>query len=259
MDEDETHTIVVKIGGRAVEDEASLHRFLEELSGFRRLGGNGVLVHGGGAEVSRISRLLGIEPVFRDGLRITRPEEIPILEMVLAGRMNKSLVRAAHAAGIRAVGLSGADGPILVGEALSPETRTGRVVSTDPSLLSLLMAAGYFPILSSTTMDSSGEGLNINADEAALAVAEALKADALIFLSDIPGILSGGEVLSSLTPEEAEEAIARGIIQGGMIPKVRSSLRALGAGVGHIVIGQYTGEGDLRRLLEGKTGTTLHT
>ncbi len=265
--------ITLKIGGGLAGDGGQVRGLAEELKELaesRRL----VLVHGGGAEVTRLSRALGVEPVFHEGIRITSEPEMEIVEMVLAGRINKRLVRLFQAAGLDAVGLCGADGGLFRGESLEAggasgsngtgangasgaATRTGAIRTVCPDLAELLLEQGYLPVLSSVCMDNTGGALNINADAAALEIAVSLKSRSLIFLSDIPGILLGGRLAGSLTEAEALRAIEAGEITGGMIPKVRSSLDALRRGVGQILIGQYEGRGSLAEFLQGRRGTRL--
>jgi acetylglutamate kinase len=252
-------TIVVKIGGRAAEDRESLGALCDELrdvSREHRL----VLVHGGGAEVTSVSHKFGIEPIFRDGVRQTSPEEMDIVDMVLAGRVNSQLVRMLRARGLDAVGLSGSDGGTFTGEPIGGRgtaNRTGEVTHVDVRLPLLLLDAGFVPVLSSTSMDAEGNGLNINADTAAFRLAAHLGAAALVFLSDIPGVISDGSVVQALCAEEAKSLISRGVIKGGMVPKVTASFDAMDKGVKKVIIGQYESPGSLARLLEGKEGTRL--
>ena len=248
-------TVLLKIGGAAAENERSLADLANEmlaLSKTVRL----VLVHGGGAEVTSLSRRLGIEAVFDKGVRQTSPAEMDIVDMVLSGKLNKRLVRLLRTRGLNAVGLSGSDGGVFTGSPVG-ESRTGSVAGIDDRLLTLLLANGYLPVLSSTSMDARGGGLNINADSVAFSLAAHLRAWALVFLSDIPGILCDGEVLSSATGERARSLIDQGVITGGMIPKVSASLQALKSGVGKVIIGSYAEAGSLSRLLEGSTGTRI--
>ena len=253
--------ITVKIGGKMAEDDAALREFALDLKDLRQSGRHVVLVHGGGAEVTRISRELGIEPVFHEGVRLTSPEEMDIVEMILCGRVNKRLVRLLQAGGLPAVGLSGADGRIFSGRALGRvlerETRTGQVERVEPGLLVLLLKAGYLPVLASTTGDEAGAGVNINADTVAFELACAMGSASLMFLSDIAGVLDGGQVLARLTRAGVKEHIRVGTITGGMIPKATSALEALKKGVSRVVIGQYGGRGSLTALLAGGLGTTF--
>lgn len=252
--------IVVKIGGRLAAEAGLVRGLAEELKALGQAL-RPVLVHGGGAEVTELSRTLGAEPVFREGIRITSPREMDIVEMVLSGKTNKRLVRLLQSAGLDAVGLSGADGGLMRGESLGEvdgtPTRTGEIRLVCPDLVELLLEQGYLPVISPVSMDSAGGALNVNADTAALEVACALKSGTLLFLSDIPGIRMGDRVADCLTETESLQAVLDGQITGGMIPKVRSSLAALRRGVGQIIIGEHAGRGSLRELLEGRRGTRL--
>jgi acetylglutamate kinase len=255
-------TILVKIGGSAAEDRESLGALCDELKDVWREN-RIVLVHGGGAEVTRVSHLFGIEAVFRDGIRQTSPEEMDIVDMVLAGKVNSHIVRLLRARGLDAVGLTGSDGGTFTGAPLGGAggagavTRTGEVTRVDTRLLHVLLDAGYLPVLSSTSMDAEGNGLNINADTAAFGLAAHLEASALVFLSDIPGVISDGSVVQALSAEEAKTLMDRGVIKDGMVPKVTASFDAMDKGVKKVIIGQYASPGSLARLLEGKEGTRL--
>lgn len=222
-----------------------------------------LLVHGGGAEVTETSKVHGLEASFIDGVRMTTNPEMQIVDGVLAGRINKRLVRNFESLNLPAVGLSGNDGQIFTGESIDKEdiNRTGKVISTNPRLLNILLDGGFTPIISSVSMDKKGQPLNINADEAALAISKSLKADKLIFISDIPGILKDGEVLSLMTPERIDEEIKNEVISGGMIPKVNSSVSAINHGVKSVVISNYLKSGDLFELINNNKGSiiTLNT
>jgi len=165
--------------------------------------------------------------------------------------------------GLDAVGVRGSDGGTFTGQPLggargaAGATRTGEITRVDPRLLTVLLDAGFLPVLASTSMDAEGGGLNINADTAAFQVAAALRAGVLVFLSDIPGVLCDGSVVQALGEEEAGDLVKRGIIAGGMVPKVTASFDAMNRGVKKVIIGRYSGPGALGRLLEGKEGTRL--
>jgi acetylglutamate kinase len=248
--------VLVKLGGKAAENEARIGEMCEELCALSR-SHSPVLVHGGGAEVTAVSKRFGIDAVFRDGIRQTSSAEMDIVDMVLAGKMNKKLVRMLRARGLDAVGLSGSDGGIFTGRALGEETRTGEISKIDPRLIVLLIQNGFLPVISSSSMDGAGRGLNINADNVAFGLASRLAASALVFLSDIPGIMRGGTIIPRLSSAEADTLMADGVISGGMIPKVKASEEALEAGVGSVIIGQYEEPGSLARLLEGSLGTRI--
>ncbi len=250
--------ITIKIGGRSAEDAEQLAAFAADLKDLMA-DYHPLIVHGGGAEVSRLSKQLGFEPRFHEGIRITLSEEMEVVEMILSGKVNKRLVRFFQSRGLPAVGLCGADGATFRGRTLGEidgrQTRTGNVAEVDPSLLAALFAAGFLPVMSSTSMDEQGVGVNINADSVALEVASALHSRTLVFISDIPGVLKDDQVLKSLNRDEVRREIASGTISGGMIPKATSAIEALKQGVGRVIIGQYCGRGSLRTLLEGGMGT----
>ncbi|MFQ3621487.1 MAG: acetylglutamate kinase [Spirochaetales bacterium] len=247
---------VLKMGGRAASSAETLGVLIEELKELQteyRF----VFVHGGGAEVTKVSEVFGLKPVFRNGLRQTSAAEMDIVDMVLAGKMNKGLVRQFAFRGVRAVGICGADGDLFLAEPLEAGSRTGRITRVDLQVLILLLGGGYLPVVASVSRDRDGAGLNINADEVALELAKALKAKALLYLSDIPGVLKEGQVLARIDSSLAQQEMQAGVISGGMIPKITSSLEALKTGVGFVSIGEYQKQGDLRALLVGKQGTRI--
>lgn len=251
--------IIVKIGGVVATDPLLLKSLLAD---FAHLKGRGlVLVHGGGKEVTAVSERFGIKAEFREGIRLTSPAEMEIVDMVLGGKINIDLVRRARAAGLDAVGLGGQDGGLFTGIPRTfpgyEESRTGQVTEARSRLLEVLTSGGFFPVVNSTSMDGAGQGLNINADEAAQELAIAGHAETLVFLSDIPGVLKEGAVIPRLDEATLEAEIASGVIAGGMVPKVRSARRAVIAGVGKVVIGGYKTAGDLVKLLSGVAGTTI--
>ncbi len=250
--------LIVKIGGKSAENDELVTALAEELRLKQKHGYRVILVHGGGITISNIQDKYGVKPRFINGLRQTDPGEMPLVDMALAGGMNKRLVRLLRTADLNAWGLCGADAGILQAESIedSPEkNRTGRIVSVDIRPIELLIENGFVPVFAPPASDSGGLGMNINADEAALALSTVLSADQLVFLSDVPGVLDGSDVIRHLTPEIAEEKISSGIITGGMIPKVKSAVGALSQGVGSVFIGEYTTSGDLERILSGLLGT----
>ncbi|MBN2655770.1 MAG: acetylglutamate kinase [Spirochaetales bacterium] len=248
--------MIIKTGGRAAENNVALSHLTKEI---KELHGDYdfLIVHGGGAAVSAIQKTYGIEPVFKNGIRMTTEREMDLVDMGLAGLMNKKLVRLFSSCGLPSVGISGADGSLLTGEPIGEQSRTGRITASDRKLIDLLLEGGFTPIVSPVSSDSDGGPLNINADEAALALGISCKADAIVFLSDIPGILNEKVLIKELTELEAESLMEQGIISGGMIPKVRSSLTALHEGAGTVVIGEYKNPGDLKNLLQGNKGTKI--
>ncbi len=263
------NSMIVKIGGGPARDGTVLQALAAEVRArvqavvSRDTGQPIAIVHGGGADVSDLSRRLGIKSTFSEGIRMTGDDEMDVVDMVLCGLVNKRLVRALTAAGIRAVGISGADGALLVGapvtDAHGVQSRTAHVSAVNPDIIKRLWAAGYLPVIASPGADEYGGAVNINADEAAFAIGGAIGAGAIVFLSDVPGVRgSNGEAIASLGIAEAERLVKEGTITGGMVAKIRSAAGAMAAGVDHIVIGSYEQPGDLSRLVSGRSGTTIH-
>lgn len=250
--------ILIKTGGKVAVNGPELTSLIQEMK-LLKDEFNFVLVHGGGAEVTKASKIYGFETEFINGVRMTTVPEMEIVDGVLAGRVNKRLVRNFEALDVKAVGLSGNDGKIFTGitKDSTIDNRTGMVTKTDPELLQLLLKANFIPIISSVSMEITGEPLNINADEAALAISESLKVDKVIFISDIPGILKNSEILHEMTPELIEKEIEAGVISGGMIPKVNASITAIKNGVHSVVISNYLVSGDLLKLIENKKGSII--
>lgn len=237
---------VLKVGGHDLDDAA----WLASLARAAASGGRLVLVHGGGAEVSALQRRLGLEPVWRDGLRVTTPETLAVVRMVLSGTVNKRIVSALLDAGVPAAGVSGEDGVLFAAPSVDGRLgRTGTIRSVDTTLLGHLLAAGVVPVLSPVSRADDGGGLNVNADDAAVAVAAALGADRLLFLSNVPGVLVSGGVLGSVQPDQAEILIDGGAVAGGMVPKLRAAARAA-AHVADVRIGGLA-------LLSGAAGTRV--
>jgi len=228
--------IVVKVGGNEVDDGAWLQRLGYAL---KRLAGPVVIVHGGGKEVTELQRVLGIEPEWRDGLRVTSPAALRAVAMVLTGIVNKRLVAALLGSGVDAVGLSGEDGGLIRAIVARGGTmgRIGEVEAVRVELLQSLLARGIAPVISPVSRGPDGGPLNVNADDAAAAVAGAVGARELLFVSNVAGVLSGGAVLPHVGGAAAEALIASGTADGGMAPKLRAAVRAADAGVERVRIG----------------------
>lgn len=216
---------VVKVGGREVDDPEWLGALAAAAAPLAPL----VLVHGGGREVSVLQERLGLVPEWRDGLRVTDAATLAVVSMVLSGLVNKRLVSALIGAGIRSVGVSGEDDELLRAEPVAGGAlgRTGRVTAVRPELLRLLLEAGVTPVVSPLSRGPDGGALNVNADDAATAVAAALGARRLLFLSDVPGVTLPGGLVPELPEEGIEEWIASGVVSGGMVPKLRAAARAV--------------------------------
>lgn len=250
---------VIKIGGGFIENDELVSSLAAELLEFLSKGSI-LLVHGGGSMISKVEDKWGYEPLFVNGLRETTAETMPLVDMALAGTVNKRLVRLLRREGLNAWGLSGVDGGLILAESVRDEessSRTGRVISLDTRPIRMLWENGYLPVLASPASDAEGRGLNINADEVALAFALDSEAQNLVFISDIPGVLLGDEVIRRLDPLAVEKKIVDGKIWGGMIPKVRSAIDALKGGVGAVFIGDYLEYGDLGKILASQKGTVI--
>ena len=233
--------VVVKYGGNAMINETLKQQVMEDIVLLWLIGVHVVLVHGGGPEINELMDRLGKKPVFVDGLRVTDQETMDIVQMVLAGKVNKTLVNLLEMKGGKAVGLSGMDGRLL--QCSIKDERLGFVgeiqkVHIDP--VTDLLSRGYIPVVSTVGCDKSGNAYNINGDTAAAWIAGALNAKNLIMMTDIAGVLRDKDDPSTLIPEmtltQARELRESGIISGGMIPKVDCCVTALNAGVKNAVI-----------------------
>lgn len=247
-------TIVIKYGGHAMINEDLKKAVMMDLVLMKFVGMHPVVVHGGGPEITALLNKLGKESQFINGLRVTDAETMEIVEMVLVGKVNKSIVSGINHHGGKAVGLSGKDGNLIEakpqkvtsvngnGEKVSHDLGyVGEVERVNPGLVETLIHEGYIPVIAPTGTGQDGESYNINADYVAGALAQALKAYKLVLLTDVEGIKgSRGELISSLDVEQVPKLIETGIISGGMIPKVECCVKALTGGVSrtHIIDGR---------------------
>ena len=234
-------TVVIKYGGNAMINEELKQQVMEDIALLWLIGVKVVLVHGGGPEISDTMKRLGKQAVFIDGLRVTDKETVDIVQMVLAGKINKTLVNLIQMKGGHAVGLSGIDGGIL--EAKVKDERlgfVGEVTKVRPQPIWDLLEKNYIPVISTVAGDRQGNTYNINGDTAAAYLAGALGAERLIMMTDIAGILRDKDDPSTLIPHitvsEAKKLYDEGIISGGMIPKVDCCIEALEHGVNNVVI-----------------------
>ncbi|HEX7879282.1 MAG TPA: acetylglutamate kinase [Candidatus Eisenbacteria bacterium] len=244
-----TGPVVIKLGGRALEGPGRLADFAADLVAHDR---PFVLVHGGGAEVTDWCRKLNIPSQFHEGLRVTDEASLEVATAVLTGIVSSRLVAGLVAGGVPAVGLSGVDGGLLEAEP-HPDAdrlgRVGRVASVDTAWLGEILAAGRVPVLAPVAADAAGILYNINADDAAAAVAQALGASLLVFLSDVPSVVVDGRTVGTIGVAEATDILDHKDVTGGMRPKLSAALNALGNGVGTAVIGAWSARGDLESLL----------
>lgn len=249
--------VVIKYGGHAMVDEELKRQFALDVVMLKFIGLSPVIVHGGGPQIGTILERLGIVSKFINGMRVTDQETMDIVEMVLAGKVNKEIVGFINHNGGRAVGLSGKDGNLIRAEKyyLSDEKAVdsppeiidiglvGRVTEIGADLILSLVGSGHIPVIAPTGVGNDGETYNINADVVAGEVAAALKAEKLVLLTDVPGVLDEqGNLIATLKSDEAEDLIGRNVITGGMYPKIKCCLKALRGGVGktHIVDGRLS-------------------
>lgn len=244
---------LLKVGGAELEEGPVLDELVGALVPLARSGPL-VIVHGGGSEIARLQKRLGLTPQFVEGLRVTDEDSLQVAEMVLSGLVNKRLTARLVAQGVRAIGLSGVDGGLLRAERMAHPAgdlgRVGHIVRVDVAGLAELLQLGFTPVISPISLGEDGRPYNVNADHAAMAIARAAQVHEMVFLTDVPGVLENGQVLSALPALRARTLIAEGVITGGMIPKVNSALEAVSQGVGAVRITNLAG-------LAANTGTRL--
>jgi acetylglutamate kinase len=243
--------VIVKVGGGALAGGA-----LEDLPGILSAGWRVALVHGGGPRLTRMLNRLDITTRFHEGLRITDPETLEVAEMVLAGSVNKALVRGLNTLGVPAAGISGIDGPTLLVEPVPELGRVGEVEQVNPGLVHAIWAGGFVPVVAPLGLGPEG-AYNVNADAAAAALAVGLGAEHLFLLTDVDGLLKDGSPIESLAPEECESYVASGLAAGGMVPKLRAAVEAARGGVGARII-NGNNAGALAAAIAGeKVGTLI--
>lgn len=235
---------LLKVGGAHVQEGDNLTRLVEALTDFIRERPL-VIVHGGGADIAKVQERLGLEPHFVEGLRVTDADGLWAAEMALSGAVNKRLAARLVVKGVRAIGISGVDAGLLRAKRMVHSKgdlgRVGEITRVETSHLRELLGLGFTPVVSPISLGEDGRPYNVNADHAALAIAGALGVREMIFLTDVPGVMLDGEVLSTLDVDSALALIESEDITGGMIPKTRSALRALEEGVGTVRITDIEG------------------
>lgn len=233
--------IVVKVSGHEIDDPGFLSAFAEVIAELRS---SAIVVHGGGREITELQQKMGIEPRYVDGLRVTDAPSLAIVEMVLCGTINTRLVRALLDAGVDAQGLSGVDRGIVRAAKMVHGDEdmgfTGSVGTVRGDVLRDMLTSGVTPVIAPVCLGSDS-AYNVNADHVAGAVAAAVNAERVVFLTNVPGVISDGDVVASLTLEDAEALIQAGTIFGGMIPKVRTAMGALVNGASSAVITDLEG------------------
>ena len=268
-------TVVIKFGGNAMINEELKHCFARNIVLMKLVGINPIVVHGGGPQIGNLLKKIGKVSEFVDGMRVTDSETMDVVEMVLGGLVNKEIVNLINRSGGKAVGLTGKDGDFIrarkivmqrtESEHLSPEIidlgHVGEVESIDPSVVEMLGKSDFIPVIAPIGVGKDGHSYNINADLVAGKVAEVLKAEKLLLLTDITGILDkAGNLLTGLSIKDVDNLVADGTISGGMIPKTRCATDALKGGVSavHIIDGRVENAVLLELFTDQGVGTLLH-
>ena len=264
-------TIVVKYGGNAMTDENLKQCFARDVVLLKLVGMNVVVVHGGGPQIENLLARVGKKGEFIQGMRVTDAETMEIVEMVLGGQVNKDVVNLINHAGGKAVGLTGKDGNFIRAKKLMMENKdapgdlidigqVGDIVSIDPSLIALLDTGDFIPVIAPIGVGAEGETYNINADVVAGKIAEVLKAEKLVLLTNTPGVLDqSGNLITGITPKQIDEMVADGTLSGGMLPKISSALDAARSGVKgvHIIDGRVEHALLLEILTDEGVGTLI--
>ncbi len=266
-------TVVIKYGGNAMTDEALKRSFAHDVVLLRLVGLNPVVVHGGGPQIEQLLARVGKKGEFVQGMRVTDAETMDIVEMVLAGQVNKEIVELINSCGGQAVGLTGQDGGLIRARKMMVASReepdrkidigqVGEIESLDPSIIQTLTGNGFIPVIAPIGSGEAGETYNINADLVAGKVAEILKAEKLILLTNTPGVLDReGRLLTGLTARRIDELFADGTISGGMLPKISSALDAARGGVAsvHIIDGRVDHSVLLEIMTDQGVGTMIRS
>ena len=238
-------TVVVKYGGNAMTDPALARQFADDVVLMRSVSMRPVVVHGGGPQISALMERLGMIPEFRDGLRVTDADSLDVARMVLVGKIGRDIVSAINVHGPLAVGLSGEDAGLILASARNPDLGfVGDVESVNPGIVQRLLAEELIPVISTIGADIAGQSYNINADTVAGAIAEALDAEKVVFLTDVEGLLSEVDqpdsLISNIDTVQLQKLVDTGVLTGGMIPKIAACIHAVDHGVGsaHILDGR---------------------
>ena len=221
---------VIKLGGSVIKNSKAKEAFIKDTVLLKYTGINPIVVHGGGTEISELMNRLGMEIEFKNGYRVTDEKTMEIVEMILAGKINKDIVLNLNLNGGKSIGLSGKDGNLLYSE---KETKfgdigsVGKIKKVNIDLINKILEDDYIPVVAPIGFDRNGVTYNINADIAASEIAKALKAEKLILMTDVDGVFKGKKLISSITVKEAYELIENGIVSGGMIPKLQCAISAI--------------------------------
>lgn len=230
--------VVIKLGGHAMSSPQAMDLFAQDIVLMRQCGVNPVIVHGGGPMINAMLEKLDIQTEFVDGKRVSTPDTVEVVEMVLSGKVNKNIVQAINRQGSKAVGLSGKDGDLIVCKKAAGDLgMVGDPIHVNADVITSLTENGFIPVIAPIGTGKNGETFNINGDTAAGAIASGLKADRLLFLTDVEGVKDAeGDVLTNLTTGQVNKLTKEGVIAGGMIPKTQTALDAIKSGVRAVVI-----------------------
>lgn len=264
-------TIVVKYGGNAMTDDNLKQCFARDVVLLKLVGMNPVVVHGGGPQIENLLARVGKKGTFVQGMRVTDADTMDVVEMVLGGQVNKEIVNLINQQGGKAVGLTGKDGNFIRAKKLFIENtekpgemldigQVGEIVSIDPALIALLDSGDFIPVIAPIGVGGEGETYNINADVVAGKIAEVLRAEKLVMLTNTPGVLDkAGNLLTGITPREIDDMVADGTLSGGMLPKIGSALDAARSGVKsvHIIDGRVEHALLLEILTDDGVGTLI--
>ena len=264
-------TIVIKYGGNAMTDERLKQSFARDVVLLKLVGMNPVIVHGGGPQIDELLKRVGKQGQFIQGMRVTDAETMDVVEMVLGGQVNKEIVNLINQNGGKAVGLTGKDGSLIRARKLLMQDKdkpgemidigqVGEIVAIDPSLIALLDSGDFIPVIAPIGVGEEGETYNINADLVAGKIAEILKAEKLVLLTNTPGVLDkNGKLLTGVTPRDIDDMVADGTLSGGMLPKIGSALDAARSGVKsvHIIDGRVEHALLLEILTDEGVGTLI--
>ena len=264
-------TIVVKYGGNAMTDEHLKQCFARDVVLLKLVGMNPVVVHGGGPQIENLLARVGKKGEFVQGMRVTDAETMDLVEMVLGGQVNKEIVNLINQHGGKAVGLTGKDGNFIRARKLMMENKdapgdlidigqVGDIISIDPSLIALLDTGDFIPVIAPIGVGAEGDTYNINAEVVAGKIAEVLKAEKLVLLTNTPGVLDqSGKLITGITPKQIDDMVADGTLSGGMLPKISSALDAARSGVKgvHIIDGRVEHALLLEILTDEGVGTLI--
>ncbi len=264
-------TIVIKYGGNAMTDERLKQSFARDVVLLKLVGMNPVVVHGGGPQIDELLKRVGKQGQFIQGMRVTDAETMDVVEMVLGGQVNKEIVNLINQNGGKAVGLTGKDGSLIRAKKLLMQDKdkpgemidigqVGEIVAIDPSLITLLDSGDFIPVIAPIGVGEEGKTYNINADLVAGKIAEILKAEKLVLLTNTPGVLDkNGKLLTGVTPRDIDDMVADGTLSGGMLPKIGSALDAARSGVKsvHIIDGRVEHALLLEILTDEGVGTLI--